>query len=88
MGKIVDFIRNDHIQAATVSGLCIIILAYVFKRVLHQESTHLESALPGLVFTAYEAARAKAKARIVTRPLLWNMAMLLVTGLVILRRML
>lgn len=86
MRKVLDILKNDHIQAATVSGLCIIILAYVFKRVLHIESTHLEAGLPGLIFTFYEAARVKATKRILSRPFLWNIAMLLVTGLVILRR--
>ena len=85
MSKIIDFVRNDHVQTSFVSGLCIIILALAFKYLLHQKSAYLEAALPGLVFCGYEAAKAKAKSRMWTRPLLWNTAMLLVTGLVILR---
>lgn len=84
--KVIELAKNDHIQASTVSGICIIILAYSFKRVLHVEGTNLEAAIPGLVFTIYEGVRAKATRRILSRPLLWNIAMLLVTGLVIMRR--
>ncbi|MEW6411895.1 MAG: hypothetical protein AB1483_05410 [Candidatus Zixiibacteriota bacterium] len=84
--KLVDFITNDHIQTATVSGLCIIALAFVFKRVLHVEGTNFESALPGFVFTAFAVAKVKSKKPILTRPLLWNIIAIAVTGLVILRR--
>jgi len=84
--KLIAIARNDHIQASTVSGLCIIILALAFKKVLHAESTNIEAALPGFVFTIYAGVRAKTTRRILSRPLLWNVAMLLVTGLVILRR--
>ena len=86
MGKIADFVRNDHIQTSFVSGLCIIGLALAFKYLLRQESTYIESALPGLVFCGYEVAKAKARKRIWTRPLLWNAGMLLAAGLVVLRR--
>ena len=85
MRKVIELLKNDHIQASIVSGACIIILALVFKKVLHQKITILEDAVPGYIFTVYEAVRAKAKRRIITRPLLWNIAMLVGTGLVILR---
>jgi hypothetical protein len=84
--KLLAGIKNDHIQAATASGLCIIILALAFKKVLHVESTNLESSLPGFVFAIYESVKAKATRRIWTRPMLWNIAMLVTTGIIILRR--
>jgi len=86
MKKLIKLAKNDHIQASTVSGMCIIILALAFKKVLHAESTVLEAALPGFIFTIYESVRAKATRRILSRPLLWNLAMLLATALVIMRR--
>ena len=82
----VELVKNDHIQAATVTGICIIALAYVFKRVLHIEISNLENSLPGFVFTLYEAVRIKATHPLLRRPLLWNLAALLVTALIILRR--
>ncbi|UCE25413.1 MAG: hypothetical protein JSU74_05035 [Candidatus Zixiibacteriota bacterium] len=85
MRKVIELLKNDHVQASIVSGACIIILAIVFKKILHQKITVLEDAVPGYIFTVYEAVRAKAKKRIITRPLLWNIAMVVGTGLVILR---
>ncbi|UCG61627.1 MAG: hypothetical protein JSV52_15165 [Candidatus Zixiibacteriota bacterium] len=84
--RLAELLKNDHIQASTCSGACIIILALAFKKVLHQEASILENAIPGYIFTLYEAARVKAKKRIISRPLLWNIAMLLATGIIILRR--
>ena len=46
MSKILEFIRNDHVQTTTVSGSCIIILALAFKYVLHQESTFWNQLFP------------------------------------------
>lgn len=86
--KILEFINNDHIQASFCSGICIIILALVFKKILHQKITILEDAVPGYIFTIYEAVKSKATRRIISRPLLWNIAMLVGTALVILRHLL
>jgi hypothetical protein len=85
--KFMGIVTNDHIQASTVSGLCIIILALAFKKVLHEKPPYLESAIPGFIFTVYESVRSKSQKRILTRPLLWNIAMLTATAIIILRRM-
>lgn len=85
--KILEFLNNDHIQTSFCSGMCIIILALVFKKILHERVTILEDAVPGYIFTIYETVRAKTKKRILSRPLLWNIAMMVGTGLVILRHL-
>ncbi len=77
---LVALAKNDHIQAATITGVCIITLAYVFKRVLHIQVSVLEDALPGYIFTIYAIVRRKAKHRLIRRPLLWNLAALLATA--------
>jgi hypothetical protein len=90
MSKIKDFLKNDHIQVALGTGACIIILALFFKKVMqYQDVPALESALPGLALTAFEYARLKNRSadRFWTRPWFWNLAMLAIVGLVILRRL-
>jgi hypothetical protein len=85
MIKILEFIRNDHIQAATASGICIIALALYFKRVLQIEVPHLENAIPGLVFTVYEAVKAKSADDFWSHALPWSLLMFLATGFIMLR---
>ena len=88
MGKLKEFIRNDHIQAAFVSGLCIIILALFFKKVMHEQVPYLENAVPGFVFTLYEGMREKIKRPFWKRALPWNLLMLLTTVVIMLRHLL
>jgi len=88
MRTLVELLKNEHIQAASVSGLCIIILAVASKKILHVEMSHLESSIPGLVFTAWEVVRLKTTSRFWSRGLTWYLLMLLVTALIILRRVL
>ena len=63
MGKLKEFVKNDHIKASFVSGLCIIILALVMKKVLHVDwdASSLQAAIPGFIFTIYETARTKTR---------------------------
>ncbi|MFC1475427.1 hypothetical protein ACFLQW_00310 [Candidatus Zixiibacteriota bacterium] len=90
MNALIKLIKNDHIKLATGSGLCIIILALFFKKGLHIPVPHLESSLPGFVFCVYEALKQKKKLtnRFWLKPWFWNSLMFLVTGLIILRRLL
>ena len=71
-----------------MSGLCIIILALYFKKIEHIQPPLLESALPGFVFTIWEAVQAKHKDSFWSRPRIWGPAILLTAALVILRRVL
>ena len=88
MKKIKEFFRNDHIQAALVTGFCIILLAVAFKKYLHLEISNLESAVPGLVFTGYELVRAKKVKGFWGKPRGWYLLMILATVLIILRHVL
>lgn len=89
ISKVVAFLKNDLIQLATVGGMCIIILALFFKKVLHIPVPPLESSLPGFFFIFYEAVRRKQKStgRFWARLWFWNTLMLVATGLIILRRL-
>ncbi|MBU0984428.1 MAG: hypothetical protein KKA42_11195 [candidate division Zixibacteria bacterium] len=88
MRKLIEFLRNDHIQAALVSGLCIIILALFFKKYLHMADVPaMEAAVPALAFTAWEVFNAKHRGKWFARPLFWNSIMLLITIAIIVRRL-
>jgi len=89
MNKIINFFKNDHIQVALGTGACILILAFFFKKVMHTRVPGLESALPGLALAAFEAVKAKKGStdRFWSRPWFWNLTMLAIVGLVIVRRL-
>ncbi len=88
MKKVIEFLQNEHIQVALATGSAIIILALVFKRVFHVPIKGIESALPSLVFVAWEVVRAKRKDRpgIWTRPWPWIVLMYVVVALIVARR--
>ncbi len=87
MNKIIEIIRNDHIQAATASGICIIALALFFKKVLHVEVPHFEAVVPGLIFTIYEGVKAKTDDDFWEHALPWSLLMFLATAFVMYRYM-
>ncbi|MFH1686553.1 MAG: hypothetical protein ABIE70_03420 [bacterium] len=80
MRKILEFFKNDHIQGSTVSGLSIIALALYFKKVAHIEIPYLENAIPGFIFTIYEAVREKYKGSAWAQVWIWNLLMLAATA--------
>jgi hypothetical protein len=86
MNILIKIIRNPHIQVALVTGLCIITLAVVFKRILHLELSNLESGLPALVFFIFEAGHKKFAGKFWGRPLFWNLLLIALTGSIIILR--
>ena len=89
MKKLVEFFKNDHIQISLGTGICILILAFVFKKVLHTEVKGFDTLAPSFVFLTYEGMHGAKKLtkQPWSRPWFWNMMALLVTGAVIARRM-
>jgi hypothetical protein len=85
MKKIVNFFKNEHVQASLVSGSCILLLAIAFKKYLHLEIHPFENAIPGLVFTGYELVRAKKYKGFWTTPKFWFGLMIGSTIIIILR---
>ena len=88
MKKLLAFIKNDHIQAACVSGACIIILAVFFKKIMHEPVPSLAAAVPALIFAFWEAAKAKVTKEMWSRVWTWNLLILLATEIIIVKRLL
>jgi hypothetical protein len=87
MSNLLRFLRNDHIQNSLMTGFCIIILTLFFKKILHIPVPLFESSFPGLMFAFYEAAREKGSQGAFSRVEPWNLATLMVTGLIMLRHL-
>jgi len=83
MSKIADFFRSHHIQLALATGVSIIVLAYVSKRVLPTPMDTLAMAFPPFVATLAEAFIAKHKDTVLGTAWIWVVAVLLATAAVI-----
>jgi len=57
MSKFIEIIKHEKIQLAFTLGCCIILLAYVSKRILHTEISAIVLAIPGFVVIAFESMR-------------------------------
>ena len=88
MNTFIKIIKNAQIQVALVTGLCIIALAVVFKRMLHLQISNIESGLPALIFVIFGGIRTKFAERFWSRPLFWNLVLIIVTGAIIILRIL
>lgn len=87
MNRMRRFLRNDHIQNSLMTGSCIILLAFFFKRIEHIPVPVFEGGLPGMMFIFYEAMREKGSKGALSRVEPWNLATLIATGLIMLRRL-
>lgn len=54
MKKIIEFFKSPHIQIALTTGGCIIILAFVSKRLLPEPMGYAPLAIPPFLMTMYE----------------------------------
>ena len=85
MSKIIKLLKADEIKIAFGLGFCIILLAFVSKRILHIEMRGLYSAIPGLIAILWEVLRRGKKLdRKYTRPLYWNLAMIASAAIILL----
>ena len=87
MSNLYRALRNDHISSALMTGFCIIILALFFKKIEQIPVPLFESGIPGFMFMFYEAMREKGSKGAFSRVEPWNLATLMATGLIILRRL-
>jgi hypothetical protein len=83
MSKLRAFFGNDHIGIAIATGISIIVLAYVSKRVLPQPLSYLQLAAPPFLMTVYEAVIAKKKDAWYCRTAYWIVAIFVATILII-----
>jgi hypothetical protein len=85
MSKIKDFFKHDEIKIALMLGFCIILLAYVSRRILHVEFSYLDHAMPGIVVLIFESLKQSKKIDPkYLRVLYWNLAILASALIVIL----
>ena len=84
MSKIREFIQSPHIQIALVLGFCIILMAYVSKRVLPEPIGNLPLAVPPFIVAIYEGVLGRYKGKKICTTWYWIVAVLVATILVIL----
>ncbi len=84
MSKFKELIKSPHIQIALATGINIIILAYVSKRVLPQPMSELSLAMPPFLMTIYEVVLRRYKDSKICTPWYWILAIFIATAIVIL----
>jgi hypothetical protein len=61
MTKLKELIKSPHIQIALATGVSIIVMAYVSKRMLSEPISYFALAIPPFIATIYEAILNKYK---------------------------
>jgi len=84
VNKINELFKSPHVQIALATGTCIIIMAYVSKRVLPEPIGYLPLAIPPFFMTLYEYFSNRYKDKKITTTFYWVVAIFLSTALVIL----
>jgi hypothetical protein len=84
MSKIKDIIRSGHVQIAMATGISIIVMAYVSKRVLPEPIPYLHLAIPPFMMTIYEGLAGNEKYTTYCRAWFWIVAIFVATAIVIL----
>ena len=84
MSKIIDFFQNPRIKMSFGLGFCILLIAIVFKKVIHETPTILIEATPGWVYMTWEVLNNKKNIDDkYKRPLWWIIGMIVASLLVI-----
>ena len=87
MTKLKELIKSPHIQIALATGLSIIVMAYVSKRVLSEPIGYLALAIPPFIAAIYSAIFNKFKDSKICTTWYWIVAILIATALVIVLHM-
>jgi hypothetical protein len=80
--KLTGMLRSGHIHVSIATGLSILVMAYVSKRVLPEPLSYLQLAFPPFLMTVYEALVAKKKYAKFTKSRYWVIGIILATLLV------
>ena len=83
MSKLKELLRSGHIHISLATGISIIVMAYVSKRVLPEPLSYLQLAIPPFIMTIYEAVTGKKKNAWYCRTPYWVAAIFIATILVI-----
>lgn len=81
--KLRSFFGSPHIQIALATGISIIVMAFVSKRMLHRPIGYLPKAIPPFIMTIYEAIVQRFKGRRICTAWYWVVAIFTATALVI-----
>ena len=84
MSKLMKFIKSSHIQIALATGISIVILAYVSKRVLTKPMGNLSLAITPFLMGVYETFLGRNKNSKICTPWYWIVAIFAITALIIL----
>jgi hypothetical protein len=78
-----EFIRSKHIQLALVTGVSLIVLTFVSKRVLSAPMENIYISIPGLIMVAAEGVLGLKKKAWYTNQYLWIISAVLATSLIV-----
>ena len=84
MSKLRELIKSPEIQLSLATGITIIVMAYVSKRILQKPFGYLPLAIPPFVVVIYEAVASKFKNLKICTTWYWIVAIFVTTALVIL----
>jgi hypothetical protein len=84
MSKLKEHLKSPYIQIALATGLSIIVLAFVSKRVLSEPIGYLSLAIPPFIATIHSVLMNKHRNSKICTTWYWVVAILGATGLVIL----
>jgi hypothetical protein len=79
VAKVGKLLGSGHVQIAAATGLCIVVMAYVSKRIMHEAIPDLYLAVPPLLMTLYEGFQKKGRGAVPGRVRYWVAAIFLVT---------
>ena len=83
MKKFIEIIKSPHIQIAFATGISIVIMAYVSKRVLEKPIGYLTLAIPPFIALIFETVFDKYKNSKFLKTWYWVTAVLLSTAIII-----
>ena len=83
MKKLKELIKSPHIQISLATGVSIIVMAYVSKRMLPEPIGYLQLAIPPFLATIYESVLKRYKDSRIYTTWYWIVAIFIATAVVI-----
>ena len=79
-----EYLKSPHIQIALATGVCIVVLAFVSKRILPAPIGYVPLAVPPFLMTVHELVLKRYKNARICTTWYWIVAIFVTTALVIL----
>lgn len=83
MSKLKEFVKSPHIKIALATGFCIVLTAYVSKKVLSEPMKDVELGIVPFIALIYELLLGKNKNSKYLKPEYWITAIFITTLLLI-----